>query len=499
MSRRNREARSRSRSSSYEDYINERYFGEDYYANNFDDEFNDDDFNDFDFDDEYNIIRIGHEDDEDIDFPNFLFKKSISDNPKYDIKFNDVSIYYSITNFDINIKNLDLNNNKKMDFNDLPIINNLDIIRYNNLLEERKKKYIENKHEYYTKKKIFNLILESGAGIFGGSIRDSIIHDYGSILFYDFLKSEDNYLSTSIYDSINILYCNNEFHKESFSDRNTIFNDIDCVMNMNHFNSFISTLDSFNIKYDYFIYNNFRKYIDIIDLENHILKYVILKIDINNPFDVNNIENFRRFNSLGTKFTFKKYNTCTFKLDIIICKDDVLVKDVLDKITSNSDFYCNSLYIYNNSLEINKNIAQNLKNISFISTFKDDNKKNIDIFFKEKIYISEVIEIIKEQIFEKKAISLNLEKKCQFRIDKMKLKGFNIVYSQSIFDEISCKNEICLLCRYEFLDDNPNIKFKCCNSYYHRDCLHDWISKKDIKKCFLCSKLIDYQMLKKFL
>lgn len=461
------------------------------------------DYSDNDNYDQYDYLDDYFRDDEDDyslnEFIHPTIYKSTNNNPKYNFEFNNVNFDIFITNLNINKNDLDLKHNKKIFIGELPTINNLNLnlFQLNDLIEFQKITYAENKHEYFTKKKIFTLILESGGGVFGGFIRDHIIHDYGSILFYDFLEIENIY--NGMNKLINILYCNKDIYPETYIERNTIFNDIDCIMNMNQFNILKNSLDSFDIKYEYYILNEFNKYMDIIDIKDQIKTFIPLWIYINNPFDIENLKDFPYSTNFKANLNFKKYKSCVFKLDILICRENILIKDALDNITSNSDFYCNSLYIYNYSLEINKNIAQNLKNQVFTSSFNDENKKNIDIFFKQKFYISDVIEIVKKQIFEKKAVSLNLEKRCQYRIDKMKLKGFNIIYFQSIFDEIYCKDEICLICRSEFLENTLNIKFKCCNSYFHRECLYDWINKKEIKKCFLCSKVVDFNLLKNIL
>lgn len=370
----------------------------------------------------------------------------------------------------------------------------LNIVELNYFIEFEKKKYNENKHMYFTQKKIFTLLIESGAGIFGGFVRDYLIHKLGSNSFYDFMNNESSYLL----ENIPLFYCNEKFHPESYQNRNTISTDIDTVMNMKCFESFLSTLDSFNIKYNYTISNNFKKYIHIIDDQNQISKYIRFKIIIDNPFNINNFESFSNIKNIGNNISFKNYETSIIDIDILICKDEVSIKNTIENITSNSDFYCNSLYILNDTLSISKNVSRNLKEFSFgIETLYQDNiRRNLDIFLKKDIYTKEVIEIVKKQIFEKKAICLNLSKKKEYRMSKIKSKGFTILVNHNIFEYVSCKDETCLLCRCDKLEGNKVIKFKCCNSFYHEECLVEYIKKVEIKKCFLCSKYIDGEMLK---
>ena len=100
---------------------------------------------------------------------------------------------------------------------------------------------------------------------------------------------------------------------ESYIDRNTIFNDIDTVMNQNNFKLLLSKLDDFEIKYNYGIHHNFNKYIDIVDVENLISSYIILNIKIDNPFR-NDFKLLRMF-GIGIDYPLKE---SIIKIDILI-------------------------------------------------------------------------------------------------------------------------------------------------------------------------------------
>ena len=348
--------------------------------------------------DNYETFHNDYESDD--SYPNFEFKESISQKSQYSDYLNEINTNMDILNFDINLKDMNIHSSdNKINELDLPLIKNQNIIQLNDLIENQKRLYVENRHEYLTKKKIVNLIINSGGAIYGGSLRDSITHDYGAILYYNFIPYIDiNYL----------LYCNKDIHCESYEDRNTIFNDIDTIMNMEVFETFLLKLDDLKIKYHYYLYNDFKKYIDIIDNKNEISKYIHFEIKIDNLFDINNLENYSSFKFLGSNISFKSYKKCTIKIDILICNENVSIQNLVENITSNSDFYCNSLFIFNNKLQINKDIAKNLKEVLIESSYEDEIKKNIDIFLRERLYNSEVINIVKKQIIDKKAIPLNL-------------------------------------------------------------------------------------------
>lgn len=455
----------------------------------------DDDFYDINnyFDSDY---ENNYDDDR---YDNYVEYKCSKFTSTYKESFNSIPVnitstiknyYTNYDNIELNLSNFDINNNEN-------ILQDTDLINLDHIITNLKLEYIQNKHDYLTKKRIFTLINDSGAGIFGGSLRDSILHDFGSNKFYQYFNNNLNNCN-----NLNILYPNKNYHKESYIDRNTIFNDIDTVMNQNNFKLLLSKLDDFKIKYNYGIHHNFNKYIDIVDVENLISSYIILNIKIDNPFR-NDFKLLRMF-GIGIDYPLKE---SIIKIDILICKETLSVKNVIDKITSNSDFYCNSLYLFNNKLQINESIAKKLKNIEFNSNYEDNIKKNINIFFKKEIYMKDIVNIVKNQILKKIAYSINLTKKNEKRITKIKNKGFTIKFDQSIYDNLNyeneiCKNEICILCRSDLFDPNENdinnyeIKLKCCSSFYHKECLLE-ITKTNINfnKCFYCSNKLDYKYL----
>ena len=276
-------------------------------------------------------------------------------------------------------------------------------------------------------------------------------------------------------------------------------------MNNDNFKLFLSELDALTVCYDYTKHDNFKEYIDISNLENLVSSYVTLNLTIESPYN-ENMMNHRFAKDYGIKKFLKVFKRCYFKIDILLCHEDVCIKKVLDIITSNSDFYCNSLYLFNNKLEISEENAKKIKEPCYDSLYEDITKRNIDLFLKKDIYKTHTINIVKLQIFEKKAISLNLSKKTEKRISKMEIKNFKLIYNQHIYEYAPGYDNICILCRSEFDDSNTNleekrkaIKFKCCNSYYHKECLKELCDLNQYKNCIYCSKITDYEYLKLFL
>jgi hypothetical protein len=377
--------------------------------------------------------RLGYDSDNDIEnirdrdyLDNFYdeenqeieFTESIQKSPTFKYELMILSIYSPIENFYIDKSDLP-NDFLEEKFDKLSIDNPLDLMQYNIQIFIEQKKSFEKKHEYVTKKKIFNFILDSGGGIFGGSIRDSLIHDFGSRKFYDFLKKYDSneiHKPEGIYfvNNINLIYSNSMIHSSSFNDRNIIFNDIDSVMDNDIFNKFINLLDNFSLKYNYSKIKDYTKYIDIVDLENKISSYIILNIYIENPNKILN------------------YSLSVIKIDILLCSEEKYMKEVLDKISGNSDFYCNSLRYVNNKISINNEVIE--KFLADKIVFYDI---NIDIniilstYFHENILFNEisnniiVLHNIINQI--KCKVAVSIDKPDEHRIEKMIYKKWLII------------------------------------------------------------------------
>lgn len=388
-------------------------------------------------------------------------------------------------------------------------------------IENEKKmiKHISSKHEYYFKTQIYNILLDFHACIFGGAIRDLILHDNGAVKFYEeykiyklsntFLiynsKTKTNYMLDT-YEKRSVLYQDKNFHPESFIDRNTILNDIDVVMHSDQFILFVDhiKLDN-NFSCYHHTYNNFKDYIDIDDPDNLISSYKRLYITKVNNF--NYIKNdlytpFTKDLDLDVLFRNKCYPSKLI-IDVFICKKNCSKKSVLDLITNSSDFYCNTMYLYNNILDINiKNINLVKKEPTYESIHEDKVKKYIDIFLQKVIHKNEVKEIIKSQILERKAIHIEVNDLSYKRIKKMKKKNFSIFFEKKYFKKTIIENEVCLFCMDNIICEEQ-IKFLCCNSNYHTNCLkiiansHD--CKNNVKPCYMCRKNVDFKYIRKYL
>ena len=388
--------------------------------------------------------------------------------------------------------------------NDNPFYNFID---FDNLSDHQKdlfyiNYYFNNKNYYRIEIKrkqymfsnyIFEILnTEKNIGFFGGLIRDINLHDYGASKFYQEYSKYKNKKHNSInIDSFNLsiqlksqyLYSNYLFDTESFYDRILIFNDIDCIMYSSTFENIINKLTNKN--------NDFLKNIEI----------TIRKIDINQEYlNINNPEEvITDYYKIILESAITRNGKISLMIDAFICKEKYSILNLLKNITKKSDFYCNSLFLYQNEIGIDDSIVNKIlpeeKN-------NDNNPKNkLNNFFNFNLRKKASIDIILEQIYQKKAILID-KYAMKKRFVKMQDKKFTFHDNlEKKFLDFSLlennKNEdICIICTYEIDKKEKYIKLKCCNTNFHTKCFKTSFNNtnnlKKFKNCFTCKKSIKY-------
>ena len=365
----------------------------------------------------------------------------------------------------------------------------------------------KNKMNYFSKKEIFNMCVDLNIAIFGGAIRDSFLHDYGAKKFYKYYDEyvEDNTFLVNLCEyklfigkNKDDVYTDLDFHSISASDRNVIINDFDTVMYKSDVDKIveyigIENMYNFNINKN----NNFSEYMNINDPLRLIESYWIISFSIKN-----------------------NTSTVNIKIDALICKDSHKIENILDNISSMSDFFCNSIYLYNKTFKISKSIIdkllqscssetiENLQNFPIstkvypIDSLYEEEKENINNYLKNRIYNKNIVEIVKEQIYKKKCYPIN-ELIMRKRLQKMDDKKFTFEIKLNYIEIKIIDDEICLLCMDNINQEEKNIKLKCCNSNYHKKCFIDLINhskyKNKVIPCFVCTSKIDCKHLNTFL
>lgn len=317
----------------------------------------------------------------------------------------------------------------------------------------QQKMYLQNKDKWLNYKHIGKIITEKCDGIiFGGYVRDSILHDYYASQFY---KNHTGFSSTEL----DIKYIDIEYNIETIN-RLLLPSDIDIYLPNNNFKQLVMELLNNNysihkkiIRKGSQYFNNFD--IDIAEKLTHIILYI--KPSLSKVYEILSqiILNTDEIKSILKKM---KKELFIIKLDIFLSENKLN-----DPFLGEIDFECNSLYLTKYGISISNKLTQSL-------TFLEKNNKLQDII---------------NNIIQKKAIWIN---PCVKRIYKMFIKEWNIDHTKVYLyhnEEITEKN-ICLICQEEI--DFLSFKMKCCNGYMHINCFLQLLNSEKSNKCIHCNK-----------
>jgi hypothetical protein len=340
---------------------------------------------------------------------------------------------------------------------------------------------IGNRQSYKFTKVLMNMIQDVGAIIFGGAVRDSIVHDYVAQQFYDAIKKDEEGMSLYALfehgiigyedipmerDAISELYNNSELYQDpecmpSLKDRFLIPNDIDCFMETR-------TKD--------LLIKNLKKE-----------KGFSTRIVIEGPLDIyrihidTNIEGLE-FTRLEIKLVpnhhlkeFIKYIGKTkYQIDIISRDSIIGISPPFGKV----DFECNSLLLNNNN------------NIS-LSPLLTRYNSPLDSF--------EMLKRIINDIYQKKTTAV--QKASYLRTHKMMQKGWTLIHQTDTVDIILTNKpkekiipECCTICHDDFENSEYRITRNCCASgIYHIACWEKTVDASRSKTCPLCRKHLDIE------
>lgn len=317
------------------------------------------------------------------------------------------------------------------------------------IINERTEEIINRKiiYEWKIIKNIIHDLVNLGATIFGGALRDIILHNLHAQKFYK-LQSENKDL---IYSNIN--------HSPETLGRLVIPKDIDFIIHETKLKRIIDYLSS---------------------------KYYISKIkegDCHEYID-SNIQPNTLYMYKYKILHFSYEDTIIIDLDIIVSKISLEHKQPTPPFTK-PDFICNCL------------ILNKEKGISISKKYFDYNIITPNFHFEKIIILNKIINSIDNKV----AI---IDEYCNppfYRINKMFNKGWKI---ESVFKEIKIieKNEeeenICVICHEEQKEGDKYVNFNCnsglCKGYYCLKCCFqlcknydtNYIENREQSKCPYC-------------
>lgn len=320
------------------------------------------------------------------------------------------------------------------------------------------------KSEWKIKQAIANIILEIGGVIFGGFVRDTLLHDHCAKKYYD--KVKDDGFSASVQ---NICYNDETVYPET-KDRRLIPNDIDCYLeNAEMVAQFESTLSRH--KYSYhriFVRQNASEYIPRLNVPDNSLIHIRYKIYCFDHVAKYNLKS-TILSALPLEFRTlcnEHINECINRLyeassDVNYVTIDALVKKNPDLQVEapfgNIDFECNALILTKDGIRLSNQLMISHGIVEATArAFK----------------LAQIIQDISQK---RAVVARNEHPMDSFRFQKMKKKGWDIITNLELIQEIpyppptKYEKDICIICHDNF--EGKFYKLKCCSAKYHKDCL----------------------------
>lgn len=302
---------------------------------------------------------------------------------------------------------------------------------------------MESKNTWHLMKAIKNAIIENNGIIFGGFVRDSIIHDHFSSCYYQ--KNEESDVSE---DDANENYTNVTYMPETIG-RLVIPNDIDCYMAEKDYNVFINSLKEHRLKCKVIFNRSASEYINGFEkITRDDLKHRRIHIQL----DINNV--VRELYALPIKFDRQP-----FEHRLVNLTPPPIVVDVItsmyprdDPFITDLDFECNGLYISKHGLSICPALS---KGLSEYNKWIETNRIVNDIICQVAVYMHP------------NGTNPNIST----RTNKLIESGWTIE------DHLKCVTSVsdgsydghCIICH----ESVPKVHYKltCCDARYHGYCL----------------------------
>lgn len=304
--------------------------------------------------------------------------------------------------------------------------------------------------EYKAKKQVAEIVLENGGIVFGGFVRDSVLHDHFATKFYD---SPD----------VNAFKYNNNEYLPEYSLRTVIPVDIDCFFdNPEDFTKFLASL-----KEAKFITRGVRsrdpkRYMPNIQVEDGELMHYKLSVrpmqvcDMISKIMENVPESVRRETHVAlSALAHRRARQAVHMFTVDAMVKAPTCERALFPPFNAPDFECNSLMITQHGIALLPELARGVGGI-----------------YDRHTKLTSII----NDIVDRKAQTTTTAP-TQYRYIKMQSKGWTVhgsTISQCTFEH----DDMCIICTEHF-NSSDCFKLSCCNAKYHSKCLHAAVTREE--------------------
>ena len=293
-------------------------------------------------------------------------------------------------------------------------------------------------------KHVEEIIRNNDGIIFGGYVRDKIIHDFYARQFYDYSSGNQNYGKSNC-------------HPESFDGRTRIPNDIDVISFRTSFDPMIDALRAAGYHIDYWQIRNVYK--DVFCSNDAVNDYFTLERVIVKQNDKRGIY----------PYDPRRKKQHSIKLDVLLCRSQEMKNpfEIIKYVPY--DFECNQLVMYksgiidvrgNNIMDHNIMVKNITENIVDFHTIMDTN-------------------------------FLFQSTKCT-RLNKLIKSGFKkvVVPNFLVIEKVDEQDTICNICLCNI--DDFKIYRPCCKTIYHINCFDTLIRQSNInEQCIVCKTSVN--------
>jgi hypothetical protein len=297
-------------------------------------------------------------------------------------------------------------------------------------------------------------ILENNGFIFGGFVRDMILHDHNAINYYE---TANDATASIFYDDKNVI-------PETW-DRTLIPTDIDIVIDTENFEKLKMNLrtqrlrvkvqkiihgEDYQVGFEIPHGNTVTHYIATVELDTSTLFRELKKL----PVDTRIIQ----------ETIIEKMQKPCIKIDILMTS-----LPVEDPFFGLLDYECNGLYLSKSGICLAKQLIE-----------RPD-------YFKRQLKIQQVI----EDIIHKKAVFLRTTAGEGTRCVKLYNKGWKICDKTITTVKDATYEGHCIICHGDLPENH--MKLNCCDCRYHAKCLENYIDHKDgeVDECILCKSQVN--------
>ena len=383
--------------------------------------------------------------------------------------------------------------------------------------------------EYHLKTSVAKIILQENGHIFGGYVRDKMLHDIHAQKFY-----KKHPLTTNNADDANTLYRNTELEPDLIG-RLVCANDIDCYMTSESLKSTIKKIRDSELTIYKLFERDPKEYLPNLNIPQGCMRHSRYCVNMWSQFKLARIKSAicNTLHNVAVSILSKeindflkvienKVNESNQKLfpkvyiDIFVPVNDADFSKY-EAPFSNLDFECNGLIYTKHGIHMSKSIFNRLQ--EEYSTGTDFDYIHYPAIF-DPLQNFQKLQKILDDIDNKNAIVVN-PNVSQQRISKMISKGWTLSSNQLIIapivkstivseNEEDSEENSCIICHEKFTkwDVNSNLgpayKLRCCEARYHlkciiRSCTDGPAAIESTNNCIMCRQFTDICTEKQFM